>query len=93
MAELGGEWGPRSLSLHERGSEQNIVYSLPNSFGGLQRVLKERGGLGYEFVGVRVRRADGGVEWLGAELKPISGEPWAVAFMFMRNAARIIKRR
>ena len=56
-------------------------------------MLEERGGLGYEFVGVRVCRADGRVERLNAELKPIPSEPWTMACTFIRNAARILKGR
>jgi len=65
---------------------------MPSSFDELQRLLKERSGLGYEFVGVSVNRADGSVEWLDAELKPTTSEPWAMACTFKRNAARMIRR-
>jgi len=35
---------------------------MPSGFDELQRVLKERSGHGYEFVSIRVPRADGRVE-------------------------------
>ena len=35
----------------------------------------------------------GFLEWLDAELKPILGEPWVMAFMFMINAVRILGRK
>ena len=55
-------------------------------------MLKERSGLGYEFVGVRTCRVDRRVEWLSSELEPIPGGPWAMTCMFMLNAARMIRR-
>ena len=93
VAELSREGGHAHLTFVNAAQSKILFILMPGSLDELQRLLKERGGLGYEFVGVRVRRANGRVEWLSPEFEPIPSEPWAVACMFMLNAARVLRRR
>jgi len=40
-----------------------------------------------------MKESEGVLGVLDAELKPILGEPWVTAFMFMINAVRILGRK
>jgi len=75
VAELGREGGHAHLTFVNAAQSKILFILMPSSFDELQRVLKERSRLGYEFVGVRVCRPGGRVEWLSPEFEPIPSEP------------------
>jgi len=66
-AQLSREGGHAHLTFVNAAQSKILFILMPGSLDELQRVLKERSRLGYEFVGVRVRGADERVEWLDAE--------------------------